>query len=56
MEFKDLIFIGESAREKLINGIRKISEAVSCTMGPGGRFVLLGQKGPTKDGVLLLSI
>lgn len=46
---------GEDARSSLVKGIEKISDAVSATLGPKGRTVLLDKKygAPTitKDGV-----
>lgn len=46
---------GEDARSSLVRGIEKISDAVSATLGPKGRTVLLDKKygAPTitKDGV-----
>jgi chaperonin GroEL len=53
---KNLVF-GEQGREKLINGIRKLSEAVKSTLGPSGRTVLIESQTHTsgmtvtKDGV-----
>ena len=45
----------ESARQALLRGVEKISSAVKCTLGPGGRNVILDKKfgSPTitKDGV-----
>lgn len=34
---------GSEAREKILEGIRKISKAVKCTLGPQGRLVLISQ-------------
>lgn len=48
------ISFGAEAREGLLRGLNKTSEAVSCTLGPKGRTVLIqGDDGPivTKDGV-----
>jgi len=44
---------GELARNPLIEGAKKLSDIVSCTMGPGGGSVLYGDQFPltTKDGV-----
>ncbi len=51
---KDLIFETQ-ARDSLIKGINKISDAVRVTLGPKGRNVIIGKKfgSPhvTKDGV-----
>ena len=51
------IFLDESGRKKLKNGIDKISAAVSSTLGPSGQTVLIesehhiGGVTVTKDGV-----
>ena len=54
MDYKEIYF-KEEAREKLFNGINKLCDAVSSTMGPNGKTVILtGQRGEpyaTKDGV-----
>src|SRR2546421_2106601 len=54
MAAKQLIF-DESARQSLLKGIEKLSRAVSATLGPKGRNVVLDKKfgSPTvtKDGV-----
>lgn len=46
---------GKDAREKLSTGVKKLTEAVACTLGPGGRNVVLmgvaGYPRSTKDGV-----
>lgn len=52
----EILFYGDDAREKITNGINKLADAVKVTMGPGGRYVVLGRpKGQppvvTKDGV-----
>ena len=53
---KDLSF-NEEAREKLISGISKISNAVKSTLGPQGQTVLIESSNHTqgltvtKDGV-----
>jgi len=43
------------AREKMLNGIRKLARAVKITLGPSGRVVVLeksfGAPTVTKDGV-----
>ena len=49
------IYFKNEAREKLLNGINKLADAVSSTMGPNGKTVIItGEKGEpyaTKDGV-----
>lgn len=54
MKPKQTIFKDE-ARNKLFEGVKKLTEAVACTMGPGGRNVVLkevaGFPRTTKDGV-----
>jgi len=51
---KELTF-GEDAREDLLNGVEQLSQAVSATLGPKGRTVVLestfGAPTITKDGV-----
>jgi chaperonin GroEL len=51
---KDLVF-GEDARKKLKSGVDKLADAVSVTLGPRGRNVILergfGSSHITKDGV-----
>ena len=46
---------GAYAREKLVRGARILSRAVGCTLGPGGRVVIMedrfGKPIVTKDGV-----
>jgi chaperonin GroEL len=56
MEIRDILYYDEEAQEKLISGINKIANAVKCTMGPNGRYVILNEEGDsyprvTKDGV-----
>ncbi|MBQ3494786.1 MAG: chaperonin GroEL [Clostridia bacterium] len=50
-----LIINGEEARKKLVDGVKKLSDAVKITLGPKGRNVVLGRKysSPliTNDGV-----
>jgi chaperonin GroEL len=52
---KKIIKNGSAARDKLKEGIDKLYEAVSCTLGPGGRNVVIkrvvGDPFLTKDGV-----
>lgn len=54
MSNKTLTF-GENAREEILNGINKLADAVSITLGPRGRNVLIhndfGEYISTKDGV-----
>ncbi len=54
MAAKEIIF-SDSARNKLFEGVRKLSDAVKVTMGPRGRNVLIqksfGSPSITKDGV-----
>jgi len=49
------IVFSKDARKKLYNGLRLAAEAVSCTLGPNGKTVLIqnGDNSPiiTKDGV-----
>jgi len=49
------IVFSKDARKKLYNGLRLAAEAVSCTLGPNGKTVLIqnGNNSPiiTKDGV-----
>jgi chaperonin GroEL len=55
MEINDIIHFGDDARKRLIAGINKLADAVKCTLGPGGKNVILGElnNNPTvtKDGV-----
>ena len=54
MSAKQIIF-GKDARELILKGVKKLADAVSATMGPKGRNVLIEKSygGPmvTKDGV-----
>jgi len=49
------VVFSKDARKKLYNGLRLAAEAVSCTLGPNGKTVLIqnGEAAPiiTKDGV-----
>lgn len=48
------VLIGAEAREKLINGVNKLADAVTATLGPGGRNALYEENleiKSTKDGV-----
>jgi len=51
---KQIVFSKE-AREQLLNGVKKLSNAVTATLGPNGRNVLINQGAQgiqsTKDGV-----
>jgi len=55
-----IISFDREAKEKLKNGIDKVNKAVSVTMGPFGRNVLIekeyGQVSSTKDGVSVAKI
>jgi chaperonin GroEL len=52
---KTQFVIGQELKEKLLSGIQKLNVAVSSTLGPGGRTVLIqdsnGEVKATKDGV-----
>ena len=54
MAAKDLRF-GENARNKMVNGVNVLANAVKITLGPKGRNVVLersfGAPTVTKDGV-----
>lgn len=45
---------GKEARDKLLSGVTKISNAVSVTLGPSGRNVLIGTAMWTDSGTLAL--
>ena len=51
---KDVIF-GDSARQRMLNGVNILADAVKATLGPKGRNVILdksfGAPTVTKDGV-----
>ena len=50
------IFVGEIAKNKLLNGITKLASAVKVTLGPKGRNVILDLAGEpliTNDGVTI---
>lgn len=54
------VVVGSEARNRLAAGIRILAEAVSATLGPSGRNVLIGMFGAkdpdiTKDGVTVAS-
>ena len=51
-----IIETGSDSRTQLLNGVKKLSEAVTVTLGPNGRNVVIAQEGghapqSTKDGV-----
>ena len=50
-----IISTGSESREKLLKGVKILSECVGCTLGPKGRNVLIetkkGTPHITKDGV-----
>ena len=54
MAAKDVKF-GDSARQKMINGVNVLADAVKVTLGPKGRHVVIdksfGAPHITKDGV-----
>ena len=48
------IFHGKESREKLLNGVNQLADAVKVTLGPRGRNVIIEREGAphiTKDGV-----
>ena len=50
-----VIKLGKEGKQELIKGIRQLSEAVGCTLGPNGRNVVINNQNDivksTKDGV-----
>ena len=50
-----IVELGESGRDKLVNGIDTLADSVVCTLGPNGRNVVISKPGETvkstKDGV-----
>ncbi len=56
----DGILTGTEVRQKLLAGAVKLTDAVSCTLGPRGQNVILYQKGAdpviTKDGVTVARV
>jgi chaperonin GroEL len=51
---KQIIEKGAEARKKVLNGVNKLADAVTCTLGPNGRNVIYSKNGivsSTKDGV-----
>jgi len=59
MAAKDVLF-GDSARQKMINGVNILADAVKITLGPKGRNVVLdkafGAPTITKDGVSVAKV
>lgn len=59
MNFKKELVFGKQSRDELIEGINKVADAVSSTMGAQGRNVIYETKGglpkSTKDGVTVAS-
>ena len=51
------IFYDNDARERMLNGIRQLTKAVSVTLGPSGRTVILqkryGSPVVSNDGVTI---
>ena len=51
---KQIVF-NQDAKTKLLKGVIKLSDAVTCTLGPNGRNVIIDNAGEnpisTKDGV-----
>lgn len=51
---KEIIY-GADARDKMLNGVKKVADAVKTTLGPSGRFVIIEKENSnpliTKDGV-----
>jgi chaperonin GroEL len=51
---KQKVILGSEAREKLAKGVNILAEAVTSTLGPGGRNIIItvdGETRSTKDGV-----
>lgn len=48
------VLYGKESREKLLAGVQKITKAVSCTMGPSGKCVLIGNAVYGNDGLVQL--
>ena len=59
MAAKDVLF-GDSARQKMVNGVNILADAVKTTLGPKGRNVVLdkafGSPTITKDGVSVAKV
>jgi len=55
MEIKDILYYENEAQLRLRNGVNKLADAVKVTMGPCGKYVILGKRDgtsvATKDGV-----
>ena len=56
MQMSKIINTGGESREKLLNGVNQLADAVVSTLGPNGRNVVIAQPGgmnpsSTKDGV-----
>lgn len=55
IKVKSVKLLSENARDKVIEGINRVADAVKVTMGPAGRLVIydgdFGTMGVTKDGV-----
>ena len=56
MTMSKIINTGGESREKLLNGVNQLADAVVSTLGPNGRNVVIAQPGgmnpsSTKDGV-----
>jgi chaperonin GroEL len=47
MQIKTSLLFGSEAREKLLAGVRKMSDAVSTTLGPRGRNIAIAHYDPT---------
>lgn len=48
------VLYGKESRDKLLAGVQKITKAVSCTMGPSGKCVLIGNSVYGQDGLVQL--
>lgn len=48
------VLYGKESRDKLLAGVQKITKAVSCTMGPSGKCVLIGNAIYGNDGLVQL--
>lgn len=54
INFEETIISGDHARTAMLNGVKKVAAAVTSTLGPDGKIVILGataQLRATKDGV-----
>lgn len=45
------ILYGKEARQKMKDGIDKVANAVCVTLGPAGRYVVMGKSIPTSQGI-----